>query len=540
MKTKIILILFVSCLYSISAQNITYKRLDINNIHLYLQNIGNLKYVDGVGGGYWNSLPSVERWDSVIVFDQGPWVIGKIKNKVYVGMVQWWDVPSSIFSPGPIINNKPAMYTAPQDSMRYRCYKISRGDNASNPDYSNWPVDFGAPVNSNGSPKLYGDQTIWTVYNALDSTRSYREYWNTHLDSLPVMPVEIQQTVFARKGNLNDEADIFSNIVFEEWTIINKGNETIDSTYFSLWTDIDLWLNSAYNIPQVDTSLGLGYLWSNNSQTPQLTAGYALLYGPSVSSNGDRAVYKGRLKNNFKNLDMSSFHSIFGDAAVGNLGEPAFTRQKAWNIARGYYPDGTVKIDSTTGKKTKYTFSGDPVTNSGWIRKEYTGGGAGFNMFSGPFTLAPNDTQWVMVALVPALGKDYKESITRLRKKVALLKSLPYDSLAFGKTPLVVDVKENQGVIPNSFMLYQNYPNPFNPSTTIKYSIPHIGTGHVVPAQLKVYDVLGREVAILVNEEKSPGNYEVKFDGTNISSGVYFYTLSANGFFQSKKMLLMK
>ena len=120
--------------------------------------------------------------------------------------------------------------------------------------------------------------------------------------------------------------------------------------------------------------------------------------------------------------------------------------------------------------------------------------------------------------------------------------------------PVVNVEKENQ--LPISFSLSQNYPNPFNPSTTIRFSIPtspvpspYQGEGlRERLVTLKVYDLLGREVTTLINEEKTPGNYEVKFDGTNFPSGVYFYTLSANSpssnsghdFIQSKKMLLMK
>jgi hypothetical protein len=86
-----------------------------------------------------------------------------------------------------------------------------------------------------------------------------------------------------------------------------------------------------------------------------------------------------------------------------------------------------------------------------------------------------------------------------------------------------------------------NYPNPFNPSTTIQFSIPvetvHASSAHIT---LKVYDVLGREVATLVNETKQPGNYEVKFDGANLPSGVYIYKITANSFIQSRKMLMIK
>jgi hypothetical protein len=93
--------------------------------------------------------------------------------------------------------------------------------------------------------------------------------------------------------------------------------------------------------------------------------------------------------------------------------------------------------------------------------------------------------------------------------------------------------------LPNKFELSQNYPNPFNPSTKIKYSIPNVGSG-LAQTVLKVYDVLGNEVAILVNEYKPAGSYEVTFDASSLSSGIYFYKLHSGTFFETKKMLLIK
>jgi hypothetical protein len=89
--------------------------------------------------------------------------------------------------------------------------------------------------------------------------------------------------------------------------------------------------------------------------------------------------------------------------------------------------------------------------------------------------------------------------------------------------------------IASEYILQQNYPNPFNPSTKIKYQIPE--TGFV---SLKVFDVLGNEVADLVSENKPTGSYEVTFDASNLPTGVYFYTLSAGEFVSTKKMLLIK
>ena len=79
------------------------------------------------------------------------------------------------------------------------------------------------------------------------------------------------------------------------------------------------------------------------------------------------------------------------------------------------------------------------------------------------------------------------------------------------------------------------YPNPFNPSTTIKYSIPKQSN-----VTLKVFDVLGSEVATLVNKEQPQGNYEVEFDGSELTSGIYFYRLQAGDFVETKKMILIK
>ena len=102
------------------------------------------------------------------------------------------------------------------------------------------------------------------------------------------------------------------------------------------------------------------------------------------------------------------------------------------------------------------------------------------------------------------------------------------------------DIVEN---ISNSYQLYQNYPNPFNPTTTIKYSIPFVETLHATSQQsiqLKVYDILGREVKTLVNKEQPPGIYEVTFDASNLPSGMYIYKILANGFGITRKMLLLK
>lgn len=101
-----------------------------------------------------------------------------------------------------------------------------------------------------------------------------------------------------------------------------------------------------------------------------------------------------------------------------------------------------------------------------------------------------------------------------------------------GATGIEVD---EGGNTPDKYQLSQNYPNPFNPSTEIKYSIPN--QSHV---SIKVFDILGREVATLVNREQPVGNYEVEFDASSLTSGIYFYRIQTGEFVESKKMVLMK
>ena len=100
---------------------------------------------------------------------------------------------------------------------------------------------------------------------------------------------------------------------------------------------------------------------------------------------------------------------------------------------------------------------------------------------------------------------------------------------------VVMGVQNGANTVPTKFALSQNYPNPFNPTTSISYSIPQNSF-----VSLKVFDVLGQEVATLVNEEKSVGNYDVSFDASGIPSGMYFYRLQAGSFIDTKKMVLMK
>ncbi len=118
------------------------------------------------------------------------------------------------------------------------------------------------------------------------------------------------------------------------------------------------------------------------------------------------------------------------------------------------------------------------------------------------------------------------------------------DSSVFGLVDYLplwtpVGITQSGSEIPNSFVLQHAYPNPFNPSTTIRFSIPQSGSSQV-DASLKVYDVTGRLVSVLLNSRLTAGNYEVSFNASDLASGLYFYSLSAENFSETRKMVLVK
>ena len=113
----------------------------------------------------------------------------------------------------------------------------------------------------------------------------------------------------------------------------------------------------------------------------------------------------------------------------------------------------------------------------------------------------------------------------------------PHQAMGMTGTIIVQDpvgVSDDESIA-EQFELQQNYPNPFNPITRISYAIPSASF-----VNLKVYDIIGNEITVLVNEEKQAGNYQIDFDATELTGGVYFYQLLTGSFVETKKMILMK
>lgn len=391
----------------------------------------------------------------------------------------------------------------PSDTL-FHIYKISKSDTVGsvNPDYDHWPAKHGAPVDARGIPKFLGDQQLYSVYNDINSRK------HALIGTTPPMGLEYHSLTYG-SASLN-------NVMFLHLEIINKSIFTYDSTYVTIFSDEDLG-GSNDDMTGCDTLLDLGYVYNGNNEDPKYGAtppavGFTFLRTPGSRSGNTHL--------------MTSFVPYFcGDTTFycPPLGRPEFAAY-LFNNSQGRSGRGFGYVNPATGRSTPFIFSGDPVMGSGWLqpkpREVYT------LMCSGPFTLAAGDTQVVDAALLIAQGSDRLASVTALRE---LTKSV---RTSFG---IPTPVNHTSGDIPHQYTLYQNSPNPFNPSTVVRYS-----TGSSGFVTLKVYDVLGREVATLVNEPRPAGTYTATFDGSHLATGVYLYQLRAGDFVQTKRMALVK
>ncbi|MEE9431628.1 MAG: cellulase family glycosylhydrolase [Melioribacteraceae bacterium] len=233
------------------------------------------------------------------------------------------------------------------------------------------------------------------------------------------------------------------------------------------------------------------------------------------------------------------------------------------NIPNGYRPADGVDLEALTsgGFQIAYVKTGE------WV--EYTidveqagdyditahtaslngGGQIQFNTLnstSGIIEVASTSSWQTTTEVKGKIFLDKGEQVLRLSMVLANPFNIDKFSFVFDTSTDVKIISD----IPSEYALYQNYPNPFNPETTIKYQIPNnksqinsnvvLGNENIRSVQLIIYNLLGREVATLVNENKSAGKYEVIFNASSLSSGVYYYKLAAGKFTETKKMIVLK
>jgi hypothetical protein len=267
-----------------------------------------------------------------------------------------------------------------------------------------------------------------------------------------------------------------------------------------------------------------------------------------INNEIQRASEVDSLRKFTSTLSANSFYMVLGDFNIYGSNEPAYFRLQQITNGNGHFVDAI----SMTGSWNQFAYR-QYHTQSPRTRGFGGGSTGGMDDRFDMILFSPGIFNAGRIAYVPgtmtAYGNDgnhYNDSINKRPNTVvsdSVADALHYASdhipvyatITFGN---VIGITGNINVTPEKFSLGQNYPNPFNPVTKIKYEIPKNLAGNIV--RLAVYDILGREAALLVNAELKAGEYEAVWNATGFPSGVYFYTLRAGEFRQTKKMMLIK
>ena len=537
--SKFAKILFLSILFATTSFSQFYipgfdaDYISVNNVRMWVDNYGEGSHNPYTyGPGFYWPYPS----DTVktLIYSDGLFWMGKIDNAFYSsGNFRYIGV-----IPGTVDSDIPSQAT----KNKFRVYKVRPGwdklpasprRDELEKDFKEWPADIGAPyfdLNNDGKynpefdkPQIYGDEMLWYVFH----------------DGVPIMGglftanIEVQVTVYAfRRDNL------LKDVIFKKYKIINKGISLIDSMFFSYYSDPEVG-DPSDDYVGCDSSLSLTYSYNSIASdwfygSPPPAVGYALLQGPIAESIGDSAFYNNRIIKNYKNLKQTSFTFFTEVYLDGHYLWPFFTAHNYWNFVRGLDSTGIHYIDPHSNKPTKFPLNGDPYRQTGWYEGEGWEGtppswrNRRMLLNSGPFTMAPGDTQEVVYAIFAGQGLSNTASVEELKKMVPRLQYFHKNY-----SPLVPEIKEEKKQL--DFKMTQNYPNPFNSQTAIHYQIPL--ESRVI---IKVYDVLGNEVALLKNELQKPGDYQTVFNANNLASGIYILNISAREFFSSRKMILLR
>ena len=552
--------------------------IDVNNIKLPLDNKGNLGSPT-VPSSTGQPINEARFEEAGFLWSGGFALSGNVNGEIWVnGMLESTNMQH--YLPGNVSGT---------DSSKFIIYSVKATDEPFGESWKKWEdaVKLGArfydgdgdgiynPVDKNGNgqwdpnedrPDLLGDQTAWCVFNDAVPADERQNDWYVFNDVDP-LGIEIKQTIF---GFLPESYPELANVVFIRYNIEYKGDDAdkLDSVYFSVFNDPDLG-DYVDDLTGTDTMLNSVFLYNegpDNDYGNNVPAFFTtFLQGPPVFIPG-----KTFIDNDGNNIFDSGIDTPLDSAEImsglllGKSFVPGAMNQKLTS-GKGYRcgetPRNTLSFRyNMLGKNDEgeyidpcnwdfgqvfnmncedvnplYMYSGDPVTQNGWLNtvtcdQRLMG-------TTGPFTLEKNKPVEIIVGYIVGRGDDALNSVTVTRNIVENAQG--FYSTNFQYVP--VGIKQlTEETLPSKFALEQNYPNPFNPATTIKYSIPQAGVGSALTVQLKVYDVLGREVATLVNGKQKPGNYEVTFNARNLSSGVYFYQLKAGDFIATKKLVLLK
>ena len=446
----------------------------------------------------------------------GLWIGGKVGDSLRVVHTSQYGV---MLRPGPL--NEAGL--PPEDCTPYdRIYVVTKNDverylagEGGGEDLLEWPVEAGAPVldgdgvagNYNlaggDEPAILGDRMAWWVMN------------DVYYDRIPpfqTQPInlEVQVSAFAIASN----PATLRNTTLYRYRLRYMGAEPFDSVHVAHY--VHSYLGDEFdNYVGSDTTLDMGFFYNAEEVDEEYgvppAVGLLVLQGPVV--DGER-------------LGMTSLHH---QPRVSGGCNPGADAEDSYNLMRGIWCDGIPITEGGNGYLssevvTPLAFPGDPVEEAYWSQENNDGSGTNSGSYFrrmvqgiGPFSMQPGDTQEFTVAVVFAQGDDRLDSIVELREATRYIRNA-YDLGLF--EPQRVRPPPAEPPPPTTFALGA-FPNPFTASASVELTVAE-GAGAL---RLAVYDVLGREVAVVADGVLAPGVHPFAIDGAELPAGVYFVRL---------------
>lgn len=495
--------------------------LDINGVRARIFNGGQLFY-NGQTASY-----EVPRGSGIhSLFAAGIWMGGKVNGELRTAAATYAQGSENYeYFPGPL----DAEGNPPEDCTEYdRIWNVSVIDiyrydeeGIAAPDLAEWPVHLGAPffdvdgdgaynLGSGDRPRIWGDQMAWWVMN---------DVAGPHMTTLSE-PIGLDVRVSAFSSVSPAEELYYTT--FYRYEITYRGNAPIDSMYFSIWNDPDLG-NYQDDYIGSDTTRNLGFVYNGDNDDEVSAGGYGL----APPAQGVR----------YLETPDSSGMTVFGHyfGAGPRAGDPD-TDEDYYNYMRGLWRDGTPYTVGGDGQD----LDGDPTTfiypNNGTWDDPVPGywselcpdveceipispGDRRFHMSTGPFRMEPGEVETISFAYVWARGSDNFDSPQRMKAASDFVEN----AYVLGLLDPVPPAEAEEPPGPSVYGL-QVYPSPFADEATVRLVVPE-GSRSI---RVSVFDVLGREIAVLANGIVESGEHQFTLNGADWPSGQYVVRLQVD------------
>ena len=325
---------------------------------------------------------------------------------------------------------------------------------------------------------------------------------------------------------------------FYRYEITYRGEQPLDSAYVALWSDSELW--NGTDFVGSDTTLNLGFTYDSKEVGGPYgvppAVGVKVLRGPVGLPNGRDDDGDGEVDEPGERLGMTAFSCY-----LRTVLPVVYTADGLNNCMRGRWYNGDPITVGGYGHKsgeaiTTIALPGDPVTQQFWSEERaFPGGGSNvgydrhFTVVTGPFRMEPGETEEVVFAIPFAQGADRLDSVAKLRDAARYVQNA-YDLGILDPQ----HVSNAPGPEPfRNYVLSRPYPNPFRDAATLTLTVPE----RPAPLRLVVYDVLGREVAVLAEGVLPPGEHALTLDGAGLPSGLYLVRLETGRQAETVKLL---